>query len=179
MSKEQYAIKTFEDVLHGTKSRYHNFWIGEEGRINSALIIRYIIEEKLKLKQHDILPTFTKKFLKDFKLGGMLELVHNENLTDCLLNAYPNFKPHCRSCKTPYSFTDIDNYYCSNKCKEHWKYENKIKDKRAKNESKEMCIYCGIYKAMPETKYCKTCAESFKNRNTKTRQEALPVLINK
>lgn len=88
-------VDLFEMVLCGEVKRFPNrYWVAFEPEENIIPIVRYLIEEKLKLSEEELKTRWGLKLLREYKLAGMLNVAF-ANSTFALINTvYPNrFKP--------------------------------------------------------------------------------------
>ena len=89
-------LEVYNLVLEGKwlKMFPRGFWKKPEAINNSKIIIRYLIEEKLKLSDDEILK-LSANFFKKHKLGGMLAICFNDSPFEAIDAAYPGrFKPY-------------------------------------------------------------------------------------
>ncbi|MBI2549429.1 DUF4046 domain-containing protein [Candidatus Woesearchaeota archaeon] len=88
------VIKIYEEILAGHRKQFPlGFW-KFDGKRHAKILIRYLIEEKLRLKNIERFPSwFTRFFLQEYKLLSMLH-VGFHSLHAVINNAYPGrFKP--------------------------------------------------------------------------------------
>lgn len=82
-------VETYKLVLDGKLSRFPvYFWTKPYSLESSALITRFLFEEKLKLKLEDLPKVVNTKLFKTHKLGGMLSQVFSDSIYYALENAY-------------------------------------------------------------------------------------------
>lgn len=88
-------VETYKMVLNGTLRTFPRyFWTKPYSLESSAVITRYLFEERLKIKIEDIPNISIKKVLRDNKLGGMYMSIFNDSPNNLINNTYPyKFKP--------------------------------------------------------------------------------------
>ena len=85
-----HPIEIFEMVLAGEIKRYPNqFWTGADADNNLKIVVRYLIEEKLKLTDEELKAQWGFSLLKKYKLYGMTKTMF-DNSSIAVINAvYP------------------------------------------------------------------------------------------
>lgn len=88
-------IETYKMVLNGALKTFpRHFWTKPWSLESSAVITRYLLEERLKINIDDIPKVITTRFMTSNKLGGMTNIVFNGSTFNIINNAYPNkFNP--------------------------------------------------------------------------------------
>lgn len=66
------------------------FWEKPYSLDSAKKIIRYLVDDKFKMKERDIPQKVSKAFFSDNKLGGMLTTLFNNSAAEAIMFAYPN-----------------------------------------------------------------------------------------
>lgn len=72
MDKDK-LIQLYKEKLNDNGYFRKTFWEGEEGRERGLILLRYLIEEKLKLSWTDIVIKFKRPLLKQYRLWDFVE----------------------------------------------------------------------------------------------------------
>ena len=90
MTKLTYAQEIYLKVLNKEVKRFPiGFWTGTEGYKNSIECGILLFEYILKWNKEDIKKNYFKSTLEKFKLGGMLQIIHNNSPFLFLDRVYP------------------------------------------------------------------------------------------
>lgn len=108
-------IEVYELKLKGEIKNYPKGYFKNGENINyerAAIVLRYLIEEKLKWAIEDVPNKISADIFRKYGLGGMLQVAFNNKVYDAVVNAYPGcFKPWIMH-QTP------DNYWNKETAKE-------------------------------------------------------------
>ncbi|MCY0874688.1 MAG: hypothetical protein OWT28_00145, partial [Firmicutes bacterium] len=90
LTTDDAVIAIYEDVLH---ERVHAFppyfFTGEEGLRCAAVIVRYLVEQKLGWAREDVCEHLSRETLDEFRLAGMVKSYFGGSVFAVLDNAYP------------------------------------------------------------------------------------------
>lgn len=95
MAEDKSLIKYYKGVLSGDiKAFYNGFWIGEDGKNNADVLIKWLIEEKLRWSNEDIEKKLDNKTFRENCLESMLKIVFESSPYLAINTTYPGkFKP--------------------------------------------------------------------------------------
>jgi hypothetical protein len=84
-------IEIYEMVLNKSLSCFPPyFWTGKEGIDAAKILVKYLLEDKLKFNDEDIKNNITAKFFKKYKLGNMLDTIFGNSPFNAINSVYPN-----------------------------------------------------------------------------------------
>lgn len=90
--REMDIREVYELILDGkyVKRFPNGTWKGEDSLENAKILIKYLIEDKLKIKKEDLASSISKKTFYDNKLCGMLGNLFNDSPYNAINLIYPN-----------------------------------------------------------------------------------------
>ena len=125
-------IEMYKEILKGTRKKFVNgTWQRPDAIPNAIKVIKYLIEEKLKLTDEELKNQLSAKLLKDNKLGGMLYCCFGESPYLAINTTYPNKFKEWEFKRTPNDFWNKEKGIEATK----WLIEEKLK--LTDNELKE------------------------------------------
>ena len=84
-------IEMYEEILKGTRKKFvDGTWQRPDAISNSIKVIKYLVEEKLKLTDEELKEQLSLKLFKDNRLRGMLQHCFNNSPYKAINTAYPN-----------------------------------------------------------------------------------------
>ena len=98
-------IEMYKDILIGDRKIFaKGVWQRPDAIPNAIKIIKYLIEEKLKLTDEEIKEQLSVNLFKDNKLHGMLQSCFNDSPYQAINTAYPNKFKEWEFKMTPINF---------------------------------------------------------------------------
>jgi hypothetical protein len=99
------SVEIYKMVLRGDLTHFPlGFWTRPEAKESAVEVIRYLIEEYLKLTDEQIKTTASNVFFTKYKLRGMLNIVFKWSTYEAINSAYPNIF-------TPWELKSVPNDY--------------------------------------------------------------------
>lgn len=130
-------ISTYKIILYGkfNKNFPNGFWDSKEGKENAINIIKWLMDEKLKLSRDGIIENTSIKFFVNYKLRGMLMLLFNDSPIEAVMECYPSEFKVCEFKRVPNKYWNKETAIESVK----WLIEEKFKF--TGDEIKTKCSY--------------------------------------
>ena len=125
-------IEMYKEILKGTRKKFVNgTWQRPDAIPNAIKVIKYLIEEKLKLTDEELKEQLSAKLFKDNKLLGMMYCCFSESPYLAINTTYPNKFKEWEFKRTPNDFWNEEKGIEATK----WLIEEKLK--LTDNELKE------------------------------------------
>ena len=84
-------IEMYKEILKGTRKKFVNgVWQRPDAIPNAIKVIKYLVEEELKLSDKELKEKLSLKLFCDNSLGGMLNTCFNNYPYQAINTAYPN-----------------------------------------------------------------------------------------
>jgi len=81
------VVAIYEDILQGKRKRFPSgTW---QDKQNAVIIVKYLLEEKLKWSREEICEKLGYSTFKEVKLHGMIHHAYNHSPYDALNAVYP------------------------------------------------------------------------------------------
>lgn len=109
MDTETKVIEIYKKILKGEMKRFpKDFWVGANGKVYSAIVTRYLIEDILKWQAEDVKAKASTKVFHQNKLKGMLISLYDDSAFGAIDNAYPGKFNEWELACTPRNYWNLE-----------------------------------------------------------------------